>query len=55
MTLHATSMWIFVLSLLIAVLAVVSVLTPIPHVSAYAFWVGILAYVVLAIDNWVAR
>jgi len=30
MKLHAPAMWVFVLSLVIAVLAVVSVLTPIP-------------------------
>jgi hypothetical protein len=42
---------VFVLSLVIAVLAVVSVLTPIPYITAYAFWVAIIAYVILAVGN----
>jgi hypothetical protein len=51
MKLHAPAMWVFVLSLVIAVLAVVSVLTPIPYITAYAFWVAIIAYVILAVGN----
>jgi hypothetical protein len=51
MKLHAPAMWVFVLSLVIAVLAVVSVLTPIPYITAYEFWVAILAYVILAVGN----
>jgi hypothetical protein len=51
MDLHAPAMWLFVLSLLIAALAIVSTLTPIQYVSTYAFWVAIIAYVVLAIGN----
>jgi hypothetical protein len=49
--LHAPALWVFVLSLVIAVLAVVSVLTPIPYITAYEFWVAILAYVILAVGN----
>jgi hypothetical protein len=51
MNLHAPSMWIFVISVLIAVLAVVSTFTPIQYVSTYAFWVGIIAFIVLAFGN----
>ena len=51
MNLHAPAMWMFVLSLVIAVLAVVSIFTPIPYVTAYGFWVAILAYAVLAVGN----
>ena len=51
MKLHAPALWVFVLSLVIAVLAVVSVLTPIPYITAYEFWVAILAYVILAVGN----
>jgi hypothetical protein len=41
----------FVLSVVIAVIAVLGVLTAIPFVTAYAFWIAILAYVVLAVGN----
>ena len=51
MKLHAPAMWVFALSVVIAVLAVVSTFTPIQYVSTYAFWVAIIAYVVLAIGN----
>jgi hypothetical protein len=55
MNLHAPSMWIFVLSVLIAVLAIVSAFTPIQYVSTYAFWVAIIAFIVLAFGNLVKR
>ena len=48
---HAPSMWIFVLSLVIAVIAVVGVFTPIPYITEYGFWIAILAYIVLAFGN----
>jgi hypothetical protein len=51
MELHAPRMWVFVLSVVIAVIAIAGVLTPIPYDSAYAFWIAILAYVVLAVGN----
>ena len=51
MDLHAPPMWIFVLSLVIAALAIVSTFTTIQYVSTYAFWVAIIAYVVLAIGK----
>jgi len=51
MTLHAPAMWVFILSLVLAVLAVVGIFVEIPFVSMYAFWVAVLAYVVLALGN----
>ena len=51
MKLHAPAVWVFVLSLVIAVLAIVGVFTPITYVTAYGFWIAIIAYVVLAIGN----
>ncbi|MGD0763449.1 MAG: hypothetical protein ABR929_09735 [Roseiarcus sp.] len=51
MKLHAPARWLFVVSLIIAVIAVVGVFTPIPLFTIYAFWVAILAYVVLAVGN----
>lgn len=40
--------FVFVLSLLLAILAIVAVFVQIPVISNYAFWVGVAAYVVLA-------
>ncbi len=51
MTLHAPAMWVFILSLVVVVLAVVGVFVEIPYLSMYAFWVAVLAYVVLALGN----
>ena len=41
-------MWIFILALVLAVLALIGALVHIPHASEYAVWVAIVAYVVLA-------
>ena len=49
MTLHAPAMWVFILSLVLIVLAVVGIFIEIPYLSMYAFWVAVLAYVVLAL------
>ena len=51
MTLHAPALWVFILSLVLVVLAVVGVFVEIPFVLIYAFWVAVLAYVVLALGN----
>ena len=51
MTLHAPAMWVFILSLVLAVLAVVGIFVEIPFVSMYAFWIAVLSYVVLALGN----
>ncbi|MGC2411016.1 MAG: hypothetical protein WA441_13750 [Methyloceanibacter sp.] len=42
---------VFVISLILAVLAVISTFVAIPLVSANAFWVAIIAYVILAVGN----
>ena len=51
MTLHAPAIWVFILSVVLVVLAVVGVFVEIPYLSMYAFWVAVLAYVVLALGN----
>jgi hypothetical protein len=55
MKLSAPGMFAFVISLLLALLAVVGVFMPIPYVTAHGFWVAIIAYVVLAIGNLVNK
>jgi hypothetical protein len=47
--LHAPSTGWFMASLIIAVIAVVGAIAPIPYISAYAPWTAILAYIVLAL------
>lgn len=47
--LNAPTQIVFVISLVLAVLAVAGLYVNIPFVSFYAFWVAILAYVVLAL------
>jgi hypothetical protein len=42
---------VFFISLILAVLAVISTFVAIPVISANAFWVAIIAYVILAIGN----
>lgn len=51
MRLHTPSVWWFVASLIIAVIAVFSALTPIPYVTTYGVWLAIFAYIVLAVGN----
>ena len=51
MKLHAPTKGWFTASLIIALIAVVGALSPVPHVTNYGIWVAILAYVVLAIGN----
>jgi len=48
-------MWVFILSLVLVVLAVVGVFVEIPFVSMYAFWIAVLAYVVLALGNFLTQ
>ena len=49
MKLNAPSMVMFVVSLILAVLAVVALFVVIPYVTLYAFWFAVVAYVVLAV------
>ena len=51
MNLSAPTMPIFLISVVLAILAVVGILTPLPFVSANAFWVAIVAYIVLLVGN----
>ncbi len=41
----------FIVSLIIAAIAVIGVFTPFPHIAAYGTWVAIFAYIVLAAGN----
>jgi hypothetical protein len=51
MRLHAPTKGWFTASLIIALVAVMGALSPMPYVTNYAAWVAILAYVVLAVGN----
>jgi hypothetical protein len=46
--LNAPTQMIFLISLVLAILAVLGLFVTIPFVSIYAFWVAIIAYIVLA-------
>jgi multidrug transporter EmrE-like cation transporter len=49
--LHAPSKGWFIASLVIALIALIGALSPIPFITAYGIWVALLAYVVLVIGN----
>ena len=51
MKLHAPTKGWFTASLIIALIALISALSPVPYVTTYGIWVAILAYVVLALGN----
>lgn len=51
MNLSAPTTMVFVISIVLAVLAVLSTFMPLPIVGEYKFWVAIAAYVILAIGN----
>lgn len=51
MGLHAPSKGWFIASLVIALIALIGALSPIPYITAYGIWVALLAYVVLVIGN----
>ena len=48
MSLSAPTQVVFLISLVLAVLAVAGIFISIPFVSAYSFWLAVVAYVVLA-------
>lgn len=54
MHLSAPTQVIFFISLILAILAVVGVFVAIPFISANAFWVVVVAYVLLALGNLLA-
>ena len=49
--LHAPTKGWFTASLIIALVAVMGALSPVPYVTSYGIWVALLAYVVLALGN----
>ena len=49
--LSAPSQVVFLISLALAIIAILGALVIIPVVTKYAFWIAILAYVVLALGN----
>ena len=51
MNLTAPTMPVFLVSLVIAVLAVISSFTTIPFITDNMFWTAIVAYVVLLVGN----
>jgi hypothetical protein len=48
MNLSAPSQIVFWIAVVLAVLAILGMFVAIPVISAYAFWVAILAFVILA-------
>lgn len=42
---------VFVISIILAVLAVIGKFAAIPFITEHGFWVAIIAYVVLAVGN----
>ena len=51
MNLHAPSKTWFIASLIVAVIAVLGALSPIPYITTYGIWVAILAYILLAVSS----
>ncbi len=51
MNLSAPTMPVFLVSLILAVLAVASKFVAIPVIGANAFWVAVIAYIVLLVGN----
>ena len=48
---HAPNTQVFLLSLVIALLALVSLVLPIPYITPIGHWIALLAYVVLAFGS----
>jgi hypothetical protein len=42
---------VFVISLILAALAIIGKFVPIPFISDHGFWVAVVAYIVLAVGN----
>ena len=51
MSLSAPTNLVFVISVVLAILAVIGTFTQLPFISEHAFWVAIAGYVVLALGN----
>lgn len=48
MTLSAPTQMMFIIAVVVAIIAVIGYFVSIPFVSAYAFWILVVAFVVLA-------
>ncbi len=48
--LNAPTQVVFLISLVIAALSLLAVIVYIPNVSPHAYWIGFIAYVVLALS-----
>ena len=48
MNLNAPSQMVFIIAVVIAIIAILGVLIAIPFVTQYAFWILLLAFIVLA-------
>lgn len=51
MNLSAPTTVVFVISLILAILAILSTFMPLPIIGEYKFGIAIIAYVILAIGN----
>ena len=51
MHLHAPSTGWFIASLIIAVIAAIAALSPVPYVTTYCTWISTFAYIILAVSN----
>jgi hypothetical protein len=51
MSLSAPTTIVFVVSIILAVLAIISTFVPIPFITDHAFWVAVVGYVILACGN----
>jgi hypothetical protein len=51
MSLSAPTRPVFLISLILAILALLGILVAIPVISPNAYWLAILAYIVLALGN----
>jgi len=49
MTLSAPTQVVFWISVILAIIALIGFFVVVPYITAYAFWIAIAAYVVLAL------
>jgi len=48
MNLSAPSQMMFIIAVVVAIIAIIGYFVSIPFISAYAFWILVLAFVILA-------
>ena len=51
MSLSPPTTVVFVVSIILAVLAIIGAFVPIPFITEHGLWVAIVAYIILAIGN----